>query len=152
MSWDLTDYPVSMKHLPALTRKKAIDIANALLAAGYPDERAIPIATSQAEKWVQAATASEKRALRRAPAPTKHDAHAQATRRERQLHDAVTEVRPHAAGWAVVARGAKRNTETFARKTDAITRAKAIARHKDAAVAIYRKDETLQRTVKPRPV
>ena len=33
--------------------KGQIDIANALLNDGYTDDRAIPIATSQAEKWLE---------------------------------------------------------------------------------------------------
>ena len=50
-----------MKNLAPLIRKKAIDIGNALLADGYPDDRAIPIAISQAEKWYQEASAQTKR-------------------------------------------------------------------------------------------
>ena len=34
MPWTLEDYPVSMSHLAEVTRAKAIDIANALLAEG----------------------------------------------------------------------------------------------------------------------
>lgn len=44
MPWNMKDFPASMKNLDKLTRKKAIDIANALLDEGYPDSRAIPIA------------------------------------------------------------------------------------------------------------
>lgn len=44
MPWNMNDYPASMKNLDPLIRKKAIDIANALLDDGYPDDRAIPIA------------------------------------------------------------------------------------------------------------
>ncbi len=43
MPWNVRDYPASMKNLDPLVRKKAIDIANALLADGYSDDRAIPI-------------------------------------------------------------------------------------------------------------
>lgn len=35
MPWNVRDYPASMKNLDPLVRKKAIDIANALLADGY---------------------------------------------------------------------------------------------------------------------
>ncbi len=59
MPWNVNDYPVSMKNLDPLVRKKAISIANALLADGYDDDRAIPIATSQAEKWFDDATEDE---------------------------------------------------------------------------------------------
>ncbi|WP_035988040.1 DUF2188 domain-containing protein [Leptolyngbya sp. KIOST-1] len=53
MPWTYSDYPVSMKNLTAEVRRKAIDIANALLSDGYEDGRAIAIATAQAEKWAQ---------------------------------------------------------------------------------------------------
>lgn len=57
----MNDYPTSMKNLAPLIRKKAIDIGNALLADGYPDDRAIPIAISQAEKWYQEASAKRQK-------------------------------------------------------------------------------------------
>lgn len=61
MPWNMKDFPASMKNLDKLTRKKAIDIANALLDEGYPDNRAIPIAIDQAKKWYEDASESEKR-------------------------------------------------------------------------------------------
>ncbi|WP_228038178.1 DUF2188 domain-containing protein [Nodosilinea sp. LEGE 06152] len=42
-----------MKNLTTEVRRKAIDIANALLGDGYEDGRAIAIATAQAEKWAK---------------------------------------------------------------------------------------------------
>ena len=71
MPWNMNDYPASMKNLDPLIRKKAIDIANALLDDGYPDDRAIPIATSQAEKWYDNASAAEKKDFQKAKAPKK---------------------------------------------------------------------------------
>ena len=65
MPWNMKDYPASMKNLDPLVRKKAIDIANALLNDGYTDDRAIPIATSQAEKWLENASEEEKKELTR---------------------------------------------------------------------------------------
>ncbi len=54
MPWTDTDYPVSMKNLTAETRRKAIEIANALLAEGQHDEgSAIAIATKKAEEWAE---------------------------------------------------------------------------------------------------
>jgi uncharacterized protein YdaT len=38
MPWSLNDYPDSMKNLVGPIRKKAIDIANALLDEGYEDD------------------------------------------------------------------------------------------------------------------
>ncbi|MBW4484392.1 MAG: DUF2188 domain-containing protein [Tildeniella torsiva UHER 1998/13D] len=53
MPWTYDDYPTSLKNLTAEVRRKAIDIANALLEDGYGDGRAIAIATAQAEKWAK---------------------------------------------------------------------------------------------------
>ncbi|WP_271001059.1 hypothetical protein [Listeria seeligeri] len=51
MPWTQNDYPDSWKNLKKTEREKAIEIGNALLKEGYPEERAIPIATSKAEEW-----------------------------------------------------------------------------------------------------
>ena len=61
MPWNMNDYPTSMKNLAPLIRKKAIDIGNALLADGYPDDRAIPIAISQAENGIKRQVQQTKR-------------------------------------------------------------------------------------------
>jgi uncharacterized protein YdaT len=53
MPWDETHYPVSMKNLPEDVRRKAIEIANALLEEGSDEGRAIATGTSRAEKWAQ---------------------------------------------------------------------------------------------------
>lgn len=53
MPWTYDSYPTSMKNLTAEVRRKAIDIANALLDDGYGEGRAIAIATAQAEKWAK---------------------------------------------------------------------------------------------------
>ncbi|MFD1393352.1 DUF2188 domain-containing protein [Lacticaseibacillus jixianensis] len=150
MPWDMTDYPPSMKYLTPLTRKMAIAITNALLADGYKDDQAIPIATSHAKKWYEKASVYERRQYGKTPAPTKHDQHHPATARERRLHTAITEVRPHEDGWAIAAKGAKRAAEVFEKKADAVARAKEIARNKDAKVAIYKRSGDLQETIKPR--
>lgn len=51
MPWDETDYPVAMRHLPAIVRSKAIAIANALLAEGYDEGKAIRVAIAKAKEW-----------------------------------------------------------------------------------------------------
>lgn len=45
MPWTMEDYPQSLKNLDKLERKKAIDIANAMLKDGYKESDVIPIAT-----------------------------------------------------------------------------------------------------------
>ena len=53
MPYSKTDYPVSLKNFMAPVRSKAIEIANALLADGNDESKAIAIATAQAEKWAE---------------------------------------------------------------------------------------------------
>lgn len=52
MPWNESDFPRSMENLPPEVRAKAIEIANALLAEGYDEGRAIRIAIAQAKRWV----------------------------------------------------------------------------------------------------
>lgn len=75
MPWNMFDYPESLKNFDPLVKKKAIDIANALLAQGYSDQKAIPIATEQAKKWHEQATNEEKQTFKDAPDPKKSDQH-----------------------------------------------------------------------------
>ena len=56
MPWTDERYPVSMKNLPPRVRHKAIEIANALLAAGRPDGQAIRIGIWSARRWGAAHT------------------------------------------------------------------------------------------------
>ncbi len=54
MPWTEQNYPQSMKNLMAPVRRKAIEIANALLEEEKMDEgRAIAIATAKAEEWAK---------------------------------------------------------------------------------------------------
>jgi uncharacterized protein YdaT len=51
MPWSESYFPRSMVNLPLRTRHKAIEIANALLAEGCEEGRAIRIGISQAKRW-----------------------------------------------------------------------------------------------------
>jgi len=51
MPWDIEYYPQAMQHLPAPVRAKAITIANALLAEGHDEGKAIRIAIARAKEW-----------------------------------------------------------------------------------------------------
>lgn len=51
MPWSDERYPPSMNRLSPPVRAKAIEIANALLADGYEEGRAIRIAIAQARRW-----------------------------------------------------------------------------------------------------
>ena len=51
MPWNDDRYPVSMRNLRPRVRHKAIEIANALLAAGRPEGQAIRIGIWSARRW-----------------------------------------------------------------------------------------------------
>lgn len=145
MPWNMTDYPASMKNLDPLIRKKAIDIANALLDDGYPDDRAIPIATSQAEKWYDDASAEEKKEFQRAKAPQKNDAHEQ-NKNAKKLMNSDVEVKYQEDHWSVVSANAQQASDTFDKKEQAVARAREIAKNKQSSVKVYKQDGELQET------
>ena len=64
MPWSDERYPVSMKNLRPGVRHKAIEIANALLAAGRPGGQAIRIAIWSAKRRGAAHTVRRASALR----------------------------------------------------------------------------------------
>jgi uncharacterized protein YdaT len=51
MPWNSDYFPTSMKHLPPVTRDKAIEIANAVLEEGMEEGKAIRIAIAKAKEW-----------------------------------------------------------------------------------------------------
>lgn len=53
MPWSEDYYPTSMRHLSEVTRSKAIEIANALLAESMEEGMAIRIAIAKAEAWAR---------------------------------------------------------------------------------------------------
>jgi uncharacterized protein YdaT len=53
MPWDDTYFPVSMRHMNDAVRRKAVEIANALLAEGMDEGKAIRIAIAKAKEWAR---------------------------------------------------------------------------------------------------
>jgi uncharacterized protein YdaT len=53
MPWNQFHYHASMKNLAPGVRGKAIEIANALLAEGMEEGRAIRIAIAKAKQWAE---------------------------------------------------------------------------------------------------
>ncbi len=51
MPWSAEVFPAAMAHLVPLVREKAIEIANALLAEGMDEGKAIRIAIARAKQW-----------------------------------------------------------------------------------------------------
>lgn len=53
MPWNADRFPPSMRHLSPPVRDKAIEIANALLAEGMDEGKAIRIAIAKATAWAE---------------------------------------------------------------------------------------------------
>lgn len=53
MPWAGERYPAAMRRLPPRVREKAVEIANALLAEGYDDGKAIRIGIAKAKEWAR---------------------------------------------------------------------------------------------------
>lgn len=51
MPWNSDYFPAAMNHLSQVARHKAIEIANALLAEGMDEGKAIRIAIAKAKAW-----------------------------------------------------------------------------------------------------
>lgn len=141
MPWTEKDYPNSWKNLGADTRRKAIDIANAMLEDGYKDEDAIPIATAQAKIWAEEATTFEKRKLKNKDLKD-HDQNRNNKGPEyieKEVHVRYVSDKEH---WEIKTEGAERASETFPTKQEAEKRAKEIADKRDTKVISHTKKET----------
>lgn len=141
MPWDMNDFPSSLKNLDKSTRKKALDIANALIDEGYDESRAIPIATTKAKEWANHASATEKQDFMKNADPTirKSGEHSRP-----ELLNKPEMVIPHPKGWAVQSESAKKATKVFEYKKDAVDFAKGIAKNKQSVLIIQRQDGETQ--------
>src|SRR5699024_7963524 len=138
MTWDMNDYPASMKNMDQLVRKKAIDIANALEEEGYDEDRLIPIAQSQAGEWFDNASEKEKKEFKDAPDPSKGDEHDASGNPD--LVDNDVEVVYEDDKWKVQTVGAKRPDKTIEYKVDVVYRAEVVDRNKKRISNIVTKD------------
>lgn len=142
----LDNFPAAINHLTPLTRKKALAIANSLVAQGFQEKLALSIATSQAKQWYREATVQERHRFDQISTPAQSN-----PQPPKSSHrGAAIAVKPDPAGWVVVSRSGDRATELYQRKTDAVERAKTIAGAEHGSVAIYKRNGALQQVVKPR--
>ena len=146
MPWNMKDFPASTKNLDKLTRKKAIDIANALLDEGYPDSRAIPIAIDQAKEWYENASESERRTFEKEKNPSKSDKH-DTNPRAGKLLDSDVIVEYAEEQWIVKSKGAKKASNHFDTKKEAIEKGKQVAQNKESTLVIYKKDGTKEKEI-----
>ena len=146
MPWNMKDFPASMKNLDKLTRKKAIDIANALLDEGYPDSRAIPIAIDQAKEWYENASESERRTFEKEKNPSKSDKH-DTNPRAGKLLDSDVIVEYAEEQWIVKSKGAKKASNQFDTRKETIEKGKQVAQNKESTLVIYKKDGTKEKEI-----
>ncbi|MFZ3577578.1 DUF2188 domain-containing protein [Virgibacillus sp. DJP39] len=146
MPWTLEDYPSSFKNLDKVIRKKAIDIANSMLDEGYGEDRAIPIATSQAKEWYENASENEINDYDKNGQPTKRSEEGKKydNNPERLEEDEI--VVSHEDGWAVKSRNAKQPSQVFDNKDDAIKRGREIAKNEGTKLVVYKQDGTVQKS------
>ncbi|WP_100405253.1 DUF2188 domain-containing protein [Bacillus solitudinis] len=143
MPWDTNDYPSSLKNLDTAVRKKAIDIANAMVEEGYDDSRAIPIATKQAKEWYK--NADEKEINQIVQKSNKElKSHNKDSSNRPELMDKGEHVLAHKDGWAVQAEDSKQPSHVFEKKEDAIARARTIAKNKETHLVVHTKDGKVQ--------
>ncbi len=131
MPYSDKDYPDSMKNLSPLVRRKAIDIANAMLSEGYQEGDVIPIAISQARKWAKGASAAERKELK-AKDITDHPAKKKS--RGAELIDNDVEVIRKEDGYHVKTVGATRADSKHKTKSEAVARAEEIAQKRGTKV------------------
>ncbi|MGW9856201.1 uncharacterized protein YdaT [Staphylococcus hominis] len=137
MLWTMDDYPQTWKNLDELERKKAIDIANAMLKDGYKEGDAIPIATKQAEDWYKDASNEELEKLKH-----KHITQQQKDPSARpELNDEDVHVYYEDHEWKVKTEEAKQASDTFSTKEEAKQRAKEIANNRGTQVIEHKKSE-----------
>ncbi|MCA0984151.1 DUF2188 domain-containing protein [Halobacillus yeomjeoni] len=144
MPWDTNDYPDSLKNLDTAVRKKAIDIANAMLDEGYGENRAIPIATEQAKEWYENADEKEVNRVKQMSDEDLKRRDDDSSESRPELLDKGEHVVAHDDGWAVQAEDAKQPSDVFETKDEAVDRAKEIAQNKGTKVVIHRKDGSIQ--------
>ncbi|MGI8314803.1 DUF2188 domain-containing protein [Halobacillus mangrovi] len=146
MPWDSNDYPSSFKNLDTAVRKKAIDIANAMIDEGYEEGRAIPIATEQAKEWYDNADEKEiNRVKQMSDSELKgRDPEDQQYENRPELLDKGEHVVSHEDGWAVQAEDAKQPSNVYEKKEDAVERAEEIAQNKGTQVVIHKRDGNIQ--------
>jgi len=140
MPWTTKDYPISWKNLDPITRKKAIDIANAMLLDGYKEDQAIPIATAQAEKWKENADASDLAELKRKDV-TKHKAPTGPSGARLMDDNVIVRYSPAQKEWMVISEEARNADSYHPTKVEAVKRAKEIAAKRGTKVIAEKKTQ-----------
>lgn len=141
MPWTKSDYPVSMKNLPAAVRNKAIEIANALLEEKNMDEGiAIATAISRAKDW------AANRGKQTEPLPSKHS-----RTTDVKEHGKDRYVVPHNGQWAIREEDREKIERTYHTKKEAVEQARREARRSNASLTIQRKNGKVEKRISYNP-
>lgn len=139
MPWTKTDYPPSMKNLPAAIRNKAIEIANALVEEGMEDGLAIATAISRAKDW--GASRGKKVEDRRSSRISDVKKHG----RDRYV------VPRQEDEWALKVEGRRKAEKIFSGKGQAVSQARKEAKEQNGALTIQRKTGKIEKRVSYNP-
>ncbi|PUB14642.1 DUF2188 domain-containing protein [Paenisporosarcina sp. OV554] len=118
MPWNSTDYPDSFNNLDTPVRKKAIEIANALLRDGTEDGRAIEIVTEKAREYVGGDVKQE-----------------------------IYKVLKHSDGWQLQKDSGTNAISVAATKQELLDKAKPYVNEHNGVLKIYQEDGSLQDTM-----
>lgn len=118
MPWNQNDYPDSFKNLDTDVRKKAIEIANALIRDGYDEGRAIPIALDRSRSAVHG-----------------------------DEDQPIYEIRVHDDGWQLKKKGSKKALLIEETKKELMGEAKRYVNKHNGELHIYTQDDELEETL-----
>ncbi|HLN21590.1 MAG TPA: DUF2188 domain-containing protein [Bacteroidales bacterium] len=140
MPWTKSEYPASMKNLPARVRNKAIEIANAIIEEKETDEGiAIATAISRAKDW--AANRDMK---------TENSGSSRST--DVKQHGQDRYVIPYEGKkWAVKTEGEKKTEEVFTNKKQAVKKAREEARKANASLTIQKRTGQVEKRISYNP-
>ncbi|WP_281321891.1 DUF2188 domain-containing protein [Flavobacterium aestivum] len=139
MPWTKTDYPNSMKNLPAAVRNKAIEIANALLEERHMDDGiAIATAISRAKDWA-------------AEHGLKTDNPEKSRITDVKIHGQDRYVIPYENEWAIKVEGKEKVERVFHTKQEAINQARQEAKKINGSLTIQLKTGRIEKRISYNP-
>lgn len=119
MPWDNSDYPDSFKNLEPEVRRKAIEIANALLREGYEESRAISISMTKAREYVHGTD-------------------------DKRPH---YEVKPQKEDWVLMKEDGEKAIFKEQTKMDLLDKSKPYVNDKNGVLSVYHEDGSLEQTL-----
>jgi uncharacterized protein YdaT len=139
MPWTKTNYPNSMKNLPATVRNKAVEIGNALLEERHMDEGiAIATAISRAKDWA-------------AEHGKKVDNPEKSRITDVKTHGQDRVVIPYKKEWAIKLEGKEKVESVFHTKKQAVSQARQEAKEINGSLTIQLKTGKIDKRISYNP-